>query len=83
MWWELTRLRPYLLFEDLIVHMDHESLRWLMNMTYLAGRLIRWRFRLSEFSFEIRYKKVICNSQEEVLSRLRIKGGTMEDEEAD
>lgn len=81
--WALTTLRPYLLFEDFIVHTDHASLRWLMNVSDPSGRLIRWRLRLSEFKFQIQYKKGICNSQADALSRLGTRGGTEVDAEED
>ncbi|CDF36773.1 unnamed protein product [Chondrus crispus] len=72
-------LRPYLYGEHFIVHTDHASLRWLMNVTDPSGRLIRWRLRLSEFDFEIKYKKGKANSQADALSRLLTQGGTVDE----
>ncbi|CDF40830.1 unnamed protein product [Chondrus crispus] len=74
--WAVQTLRPYLYGEHFIVHTDHASLRWLMNVTDPSGRLIRWRLRLSEFDFEIKYKKGKANSQADALSRLRTAGET-------
>ncbi|CDF32470.1 unnamed protein product [Chondrus crispus] len=77
--WAVQTLRPYLYGEHFIVHTDHASLRWLMNVTDPSGRLIRWRLRLSEFDFKIKYKKGKANSQADALSRLRTAGETNED----
>lgn len=57
--WEFTTMKLYLLLEYFVEKKDHASLRWVMNITDPSGWLIRWRIRLSEFSFEIRHKKGI------------------------
>ena len=49
-----------------------------MNVTDPNGRLIRWRPRLSEFDFEIKYKKGKANSQADALSRLLTDGETVD-----
>ncbi|CDF38512.1 unnamed protein product [Chondrus crispus] len=77
--WAVQTLRPYLYGEHFIVHTDHASLRWLMNVTDPSGRLIRWRLRLSKFDFEIKYKKGKANSQADALSRLRTAGETVDE----
>ncbi|CDF40870.1 unnamed protein product [Chondrus crispus] len=77
--WAIQTLRPYLYGEHFIVHTDHASLRWLMNVTDPSGRLIRWRLRLSKFDFEIKYKKGKANSQADALSRLRTAGETVDE----
>lgn len=45
--WVLTTLRPYIIFEDFIVHIGYASLCWIMKITEPSGRLIRWHLRLS------------------------------------
>ncbi|CDF35613.1 unnamed protein product [Chondrus crispus] len=77
--WAVQTLRPYLYGEHFIVHTDHASLRSLMNVTDPSGRLIRWRLRLSEFDFEIKYKKGKANSQADALSRLQTAGETVDE----
>ncbi|CDF38075.1 unnamed protein product [Chondrus crispus] len=77
--WAVQTLRPYLYGEHFVVHTDHASLRWLMNVTDPSGRLIRWRLRLPEFDFEIKYKKGKANSQADALSRLRTAGETVDE----
>lgn len=68
--WSLSVLLPYLIFENFIVNTDHSILLWLINVTDAVECMIRWRLHLSEFDFEIKYRKVICNSQDHELSRL-------------
>ncbi|CDF38384.1 unnamed protein product [Chondrus crispus] len=75
--WAVQTLRPYPYGEHFIVHTDHASLRWLMNVKDPSGRLIPWRLRLSEFDFEIKYKRGKANSQADALSRLRTAGETV------
>ncbi|CDF40678.1 unnamed protein product [Chondrus crispus] len=77
--WAVQTLRPYLYGEHFIVHTDHSSLRWLMNVTDSSGSLILWRLRLSEFDFEIKYKKGKVNTKADALSRLLTKGETSND----
>ena len=74
--WALNTLRPYLQGETFIVHSDQASLRWLMEITEPSGRLMRWRLRLSEFDFLVKYKKGLLNTQADALSRMPTTGGT-------
>jgi hypothetical protein len=48
--------RPYEYGTRFIVETDHRSLQWLMKATTPA-RLLRWALRLSEYDFEIRYRR--------------------------
>lgn len=50
-----------------------------MDVTDPYSRLIRRRLRLSEFPFELHYKKGILNSQADALSRLTTSGETTVD----
>ena len=47
-----------------------------MQIADPSGRLMRWRPRLSEFDFEIQYKKGKLNTHPDGLSRLMTTGGT-------
>ena len=81
--WACTVLRPYLQGAPFVVHTDQASLRWLLTTTDGTGRLMRWRLRLSEFDFDVKYKKGTHNSVADCLSRLRTAGDTtteLEDE---
>ena len=72
--WALSTLRPYLMGTHFVVHTDHSALRWLMEISEPSGRLMRWRLRLSEFDFDVRYKKGTLNTQADALSRLGTSG---------
>ena len=76
--WAVQTLRPYLYGDLFILHTDHASLRWLVNLMDPSVRLIRWRLRLSEFDFEIKYKKGKANSQADAMSRLLTEGETVD-----
>ena len=75
--WACTVLRPYLQGAPFMVHTDQASLRWLLSTTDGTGRLMRWRLRLSEFDFEVKYKKGSTNSVADCLSRLSTRGETV------
>lgn len=57
-----------------MVHTEHAALLWPMEVEKPSGRLMRWRLRLGEFEFDVRYKKGHLNAQADVLSRLRTSG---------
>ena len=50
-------------------HSDHQPLAWLLKTPKPAARLARWLIRLSDFSFEIRYKVGKSNAIADALSR--------------
>ena len=52
------------------VRTDHVALRWLMKLTDSTGRLMRWRFRLSEFDFTIQYRRGIVQQVPDALPRI-------------
>ena len=66
----LKTLRPYIMYEKFVLHTDQESLSWLLNIQDPSGRLMRWRLRLAEFDFEVKYKLGKLNTQADALSRL-------------
>ena len=67
--WACESFRPYVIGTFFTVETDHHSLQWLMKATKPA-RLLRWALRLSEFDFEIKYKKGKLNTTADALSRL-------------
>ena len=66
----LKTLRPYLMYENFTVFTDHAALHWLLTIDDPNGRIIRWRLRLAEYDFEVKYKKGKINTQEDAFSRL-------------
>ena len=81
--WSLKTLRPYLIYEEFIVHTDHNALRWLLTIQEPSGRLMRWRLILAEFNFQIMYKLGRLNTQADALSRLRTKAEAIGQDEDD
>lgn len=51
------------------VYTDHSSLQWLVSLKSPTGRLARWALRLSQFNFDIQYKKGSENKLADALSR--------------
>lgn len=62
--------------ENFVIHTDHSSLRLLMEINDRSGGLMRWLLRLSEFGFQVVYKKGYLNTQADALSRLATLGET-------
>ena len=60
----------YLMSKRFTVLTDHNALRWLMEVTDFSGRLMRWRLRLGEYDFDIKYKKGIDNRCADFASRM-------------
>ena len=68
--WAVRTFRPYLLGVEFDLNTDHSWLRCLMNIIDPSSRLLRWRLRLSEFDFDINYKKGSMNLHADAMSRL-------------
>ena len=81
--WALKTLRPYLMYEKFTVYTDHAALHWLLTITDPSGRLIRWRLRLAEYDFEVKYKKGKANTQADALSRLNTLSETIAHDDSD
>ena len=71
------------MYEKFVVHTDHAALHWLLTINDPSGRLMRWRLRLAEFDFEVKYKKGLLNTQADALSRLTTTAETILDDEDD
>lgn len=74
--WAVQILRPYLERKHFILYTDHQALRWLMELADAASRLARWRLRLMEFDFTVKYKQGIKNNIADAISRLPTFGFT-------
>jgi len=51
------KFRAYLLGTKVIVHTDHESLRYLVAKKYVKSWLIRWVLLMHEFDFEVKDRR--------------------------
>lgn len=77
----ITTCRPYLQFEHFDAYTDHQALRLLTSIDDPSGRLMRWRLRLSEYSFDVHYKKGVENQLADAASRVDTAGPTTEEED--
>lgn len=64
--------RPYLYGQKFLIETDHNPLVWLSKIKEPNSRLIRWKLKLEEFNFEIKYKKGKENLVADALSRIDI-----------
>ena len=67
--WSTNHYRPYLYGRKFIIVTDHRPLTWLFNCKDPSSKLIRWRLKLEEYEYEIRYKPGRINSNADALSR--------------
>ncbi|KAH8244542.1 hypothetical protein KR032_008233, partial [Drosophila birchii] len=65
----VENFRPYVELMPFTVITDHASLKWLMTMKDISGRLARWSLRLQSFDFQIAHRKGADNVVADTLSR--------------
>lgn len=68
--WGIWKMRHYLEGYHFVVMTDHQSLKWLNSIETPSGRLARWIMELSQWDFEVVYKKGIENRLPDYLSRI-------------
>ena len=51
------KFRPYIIGSHVIIHTDHETIKYMMAKKDAKLRLIRWVLLLQEFDLEIKDKK--------------------------
>ena len=72
----LDKFCAYLVESDIIIFIDHSTLKYLLTKQNAKGRLIRWVLLLQEFNLQIRDKKVVENVVADHISRLTIAHNT-------
>lgn len=65
----VEHFRPYLHGRTFIIYTDHRPLQWLFNCKNPSSKLVRWRLKLEEYTYEIKYKPGCTNSNADGLSR--------------
>ena len=65
----IDRFRPYVEMMEFTVVTDHASLKWLMTLKDLSGRLARWSLALQGYDFTITHCKGSANVVADTLSR--------------
>ena len=68
--WAVQILHPYLWGRHFKIFTDHQALRWVFLLDDPTGRLSRWRLRLQDFDFEVRYNRGTDNVVADAVSRL-------------
>ena len=70
--WAVKYFRHYLYGSKFTIITDHVALKWLLNSTAETTnrRLERWKITLSEYEYEITYRKGINHSNADAFSRL-------------
>lgn len=64
-----TKFRPYVEMMTFTVITDHASLKWLMTLKDLSGRLARWSLQLQSYNFNIEHRKGSDNVVADMLLR--------------
>lgn len=70
--WAVKYFRPYLYGRKFTIFTDHRPLAWLNSLKEPGSKLTRWKLRLSEFDFDIIYKKGKQNCNADALSRIKL-----------
>lgn len=68
--WAVKYFRPYIFGRKFEIQTDHQPLQWLFNIKEPNSRLVRWRLKLEEFDYTIKYKKGLLNGNADALSRI-------------
>jgi predicted aspartyl protease len=66
----VDKFRYYLYGKKFIIITDHNPLVYLNNITLSSERLTRWRLKLSEYDFDIIYRKGQANANADAMSRI-------------
>lgn len=67
----VKQFRPYIYGRRFCIVTDHKPLTWLFSVKDPSSRLLRWRIKLDEFDYEIKYKSGKTNNNADALSRIK------------
>ena len=73
--WSVTTLCSYTEGLTFTVRTDHNALSWLMTISDSTGRLMRWRLRLTELDFTVKYRPGLVHQVPDGLSRVLSRDG--------
>ena len=66
--WGVWKVRDYLEGYHFIILTDHQSLKWLDGIENPSGHQARWSMELSQWDYEIRYRRGVENTVADALS---------------
>jgi len=72
--WGCKYFRQYLYGGKLSIQVvtDHRPLTWIFSVKDPSSRLLRWRLKLEEYEYEVKYKKGSSNTNADALSRIHV-----------
>ncbi|KAH8285932.1 hypothetical protein KR054_007426, partial [Drosophila jambulina] len=70
----IKRFRPYIELMPFTVITDHASLKWLMSLKDLSGRLARWSLQLQAYDFCIGSENVVADTLSRMVESLEDTG---------
>lgn len=70
--WACKYFRPYLFGNKFTLFTDHQPLTYIFSMKDASSKLVRWRLKLEEYDYEIKYRKGKQNVVADGLSRIKI-----------
>lgn len=68
--WAVKHFRPYLLGRHFVILTDHKPLQYVFGVKDPSSRLLKWRLKLEEYSYEIRYRAGKTITHADALSRI-------------
>jgi hypothetical protein len=71
-------MRQYLEGYRFVVITDHQALTWLERIDNPSGRLARWAIELSQWDYEVKYRKGSENILADALSRVKYGTATVD-----
>lgn len=81
--WATKHFRPYLYGRKFDIYTDHKPLEWLNSLKEPNSKLMRWRLKMQEFDYNIKYKKGKLNANADSLSRIKINALNSDNENDD
>ena len=76
------QFRQYIYGRKFTIETNHKPLTWLYSLKTPNARLIRWRLRLEEYDYIIKYKKGCENDVADALSRIKINANKTVEEDS-